>query len=247
MGILEREPPRQDGWAATRWSVVLGLGGRGERAWGDSWDYLARTYAVPMERYVAKALARARRSAAAAHEASDVVQAFLTTCVEKGWLSRADPLRGRFRAYVQVLLRRFTKDLFAREATQKRSPQPGRTTLCVHDLDLPDDSQDYDRSEGEDFSRSWVRIAVDRAMQRLGEEHERYRVVIADLIATDGNGSPDLAQRVGLEPEQLAVLRHRSRKRFGRLFEEELAQTVGSRADFEEEWRAIRPFLPPGL
>ena len=43
------------------------------------------------------------------------------------------------------------------------------------------------------------------------------------------------------------VLKTRARKRFGKFFVEELAQTVGNQEAFDEEWRAIKPFLPPGV
>ena len=88
---------------------------------------------------------------------------------------------------------------------------------------------------------------MQRALAQLAVEHERYRVVLLDLINTDGQGSDDLAERVGLRHEQLAVLKHRARARFCKLFEAELADTVGDDEAFQQEWRAIRPYLPRGL
>jgi DNA-directed RNA polymerase specialized sigma24 family protein len=199
-----------------------------------------------MERYVRRVLSRTTGRQASLEEAADIVQEFLGACVKGQWLSRADPTKGRFRAYLQTLLRRYTYRVLKRGAAQKRSPGPGRQ---VYELLEEEDRRALtpeEQAELDDFARGWVKIAVDQALARLAEENERYKVVILDLIQTDGEGSDDLALRVDVRHGQLPVLKHRARKRFCAIFEEELAQTVGDQEAFEEEWKAVTAFLPPG-
>src|SRR5581483_7395218 len=44
------------------------------------------------------------------HDAQDLSQAFFSRLVERDWLRRADPERGRFRAFLLTLLKRFLSD-----------------------------------------------------------------------------------------------------------------------------------------
>jgi len=200
-----------------------------------------------MVRYVRRVLSRSRGRPVSPEEAQDVVQSFLVACLEHQWLTRADPHAGRFRAYLQVLLRRHAYRVIRHATAKRRQPGGGLEIFSIRDQDTLQSVAPEERSEFDEFSQSWVETAVERTLTRLAEEHDRYRIVIEDLIRTDGEGSADLAELVGLHPEQLPVLKHRSRKRFCRLFEDELADTVGNQEAFEEEWRAIQPFLPKGV
>lgn len=247
MGILSSTPPPRDDWVGTRWSLVARLDGRDDPAWEMSWYSLVDAYRAPMERYARRVLSRRTGRPASMEEAADIVQEFLTTCVEKDWLSRADPLRGRFRAYLQVLLRRYVQRVVKHRNALRRSPGKGRRVDRLLDDEANVPAAPEDQADLDDFAKGWVQIAVNRALDRLAVEHERYRVVLLDLIHTDGQGSDDLAERVGLRQEQLAVLKHRARVRFSKLFESELADTVGDQEAFEQEWRAVRPYLPRGL
>jgi len=134
MQILDPKPPGGLAWATTRWSIVSNLDEREDPHWDVSWAYLAEHYERPMTIYARRLLARAPGGAASAQDAPDVVQAFLTACIEKDWLSRADPQRGRFRAYVQVLLRRYVTRWLRRRLARKR--QPGRRGSGVFRLPL---------------------------------------------------------------------------------------------------------------
>ena len=241
-GILGDTPPKRDIWAMTRWSVISRLDlEQDTTAREQSWTDLIEAYRAPMEIYVRRLLGRTRGRTPSADEVSDVVQAFLVECIEKDWLSRADPERGRFRAFIQTLLKRFVFHQMRHDMAQKRQPKD----KAVVSLDVGfDPSGTDDAADLEAFDRGWVEVAVQRALDRLREERERYAVVIEDLIRTDGEGSPDLPERVGVRPVQLPVLKHRARERFSKLFEEELASTVNDPQDFEDEWRSLAPFLP---
>ena len=243
MSILSPEPPRRDGWAETRWSHLARLGRPDEPAGEDAWAYLAQTYRPPMERYVRRVLSRVRGRAPTPEEVQDVVQGFLAACVEKGWLDRADPERGRFRAYLQTLLKRYTYKTLRHANAQRRSPGGDRRVYSLTDTNAAEALSEEDRQDFEAFNESWVGVAVDRTLVRLAEEHERYQTILVDLVATDGEGSADMAARLAVSRSQLAVLKHRARKRFAKLFEEELAHTVGDPDAFAEEWRALQPYL----
>lgn len=243
MGLLERTH-RKDPWARTRWSVVISLDQPDDPRWEASWAYLVDAYRHVMERYVARALARAGRRGAVSDEAADVVQDFLSDCIAKGWLSRARPDRGRFRAFVQTLLRRYTYSYLRHSGAKKRTPPDGTAVLPLLSEDAIEPCSPSDEQDLREFDEGWVRVAVDRALESLRAENARHATIVCDLIAGDGTESPDLPERIEARDEQMPVLRHRARKRFVALFESELQATVDDEDAFAEEWRALRPYLP---
>ena len=242
--LLGRQPPRRDDWTETRWTVIATLAEREDPAWEASWTHLVDHYRPPMERYVRRLLIRLRRTRVSEEEVAEYVQGFLAECACKNSLATADAERGRFRAFIQTLLKRYLHRRHRHATARKRNPGPGRATLEIQDYDLVDETTPDDRAELAEFDRGWVKVAIDRALERLGEAHVRYQVIVEDLLATDGEGSPDLAERVETTPGHLSVIRYRARRRFRDLFAEELAATVGDPDAFQEEWRALAPYMP---
>ena len=242
--LLDRKPPARDDWTDTSWSVIHALAARDDPQWESSWTHLVDCYRPPMERYVRRRLIRLRRTKVSEEEVAEVVQGFLAECVLKNSLATADAQRGRFRAFVQTLLKRYLYRQHRHASARKRNPGPGRATVSIREGDLVDRITPEDQAELAEFDRGWVKVAVDRALRRLGEVHVRYQVIVEDLLATEGVGSPDLAARVETTPSHLSVLRYRARRRFQELFQEELAATVGDPEAFREEWRALAPYMP---
>jgi hypothetical protein len=241
--ILPHEPPASLATIETRWSVVRRLDATSDPRWEDAWKHLSSTYRPAMEAYV-RGLLRRTTGSTDPDEAADVVQGFLAACTEKGWLSRADPARGPFRAFVQVVLRRYLYGRLDADHARKRRAESG-PPLPIDDVSGGvAGSTDDDPAALEALHQGWVEIAVARALDRLRRGNARYHQVVLDLIAHDGESSPGLAEQLGVEARHLDVLRHRSRRRFALLFEEELRATVADEKDFAEEWRALSRYLP---
>jgi RNA polymerase sigma factor (sigma-70 family) len=240
MALLRREPPSQ-GWNKTSWSMIGRLGEAKVPAQSPAWDWLVATYERPMCTYIRSVLGRVR-GRASEDDVRDLYQAFLTACLEKGWLSKAAPERGMFRAYAKTLLKRFVYQHLRAQSAQRRRPGEGRETYPLLDSDADALPEDEDSSEA--FDREWVKVALERALERLRKERERDYEVVHDLRLTDGAGSEDLAARIGVHPKQLPVIRHRARKRLSHLFADELRKTVGDEKAFQEEWRALVAYMP---
>jgi DNA-directed RNA polymerase specialized sigma24 family protein len=185
-----------------------------------------------MVRYVTRLLTPALGSARARQDAPDVVQAYLAACLEKGWLARdADDVRC-FRAYLQTQLRRFCSDHLDRRFAAK----PAEALSGVQDPRGTDAAEELDRG--------WIDVAVGRALATLQRHNHDYYEVVADLLRTGGEGSPDLAARMDRSPTQLVHLRHRARRRFAALFHDELRETVRDDEAFADLARRLEPHLP---
>jgi RNA polymerase sigma factor (sigma-70 family) len=91
----------------TSWSLI--------RAVGDvqAFDTFVRIYWKPLYFFV-------RQHGADNETAKDIVQEFLTSMLERGSLTKADPARGRFRTFLLAALTNFMKDRQKAAARQKR-------------------------------------------------------------------------------------------------------------------------------
>jgi DNA-directed RNA polymerase specialized sigma24 family protein len=205
--------------------------------WRASWTYLFDAYAPAMERYVAAILRRSGGTRTRVDDAPDVVQAYLAACLEKGWLERDAGEIRCFRGWLKVQLRRFTL-AWVRDAGAAR--RGGTLPADARLDDVEADAPDLDAA----LDAGLVEAAVARCVARLREGNEEYGEIVADLLRTEGTGSPDLAARLGRPAKDLAVLRHRARRRFAALFADELRATVRDPEAFDDLLARLAPHLP---
>jgi len=222
----------------TRRSLLPPPGAADDPDWERSWTYLFDAYAPAMERYVAGVLRSALKRPPDPELARDIVQSYMVASIEKGWLSRDGESIRCFRAYLQTQLRRFTyKHLDHMFAAKRHAP----------DMRSDDALRDVAAVEAEgiaDLDRAFVETAVERALSRLREANEIYAEIVADLLRTGGDASPDLALRIDRPARRLPVLKHRATRRFGLLLYEELRLTVRDDGSFETLCRRLEPWLP---
>src|SRR4051794_14850907 len=79
-------------FASTHWSVVLEAGESSAEA-SAALDALCRTYWYPLYVFV-------RRQGYSVEDAQDLTQGFFSRLLEKKYLKRADPERGKFRSFL---------------------------------------------------------------------------------------------------------------------------------------------------
>ena len=118
----------------TRWSLLQRVG-EGTKAQKDVWENLASTYWKPVFAYVRT------RFAPSAEEAHDEAAEFFVWMFESDFLERADPERGRFRAFVKVALPNFFRDRARMRSAQKRGGRQSFvpwTSETGETFDLPD-------------------------------------------------------------------------------------------------------------
>jgi DNA-directed RNA polymerase specialized sigma24 family protein len=220
----------------TRRSMLPRLGDREGPDWESSWTYLFTLYAPAMERYVERVLRQARGAAADRSEAVDLVQTWFHDALAKGWLEREMADIRCFRAWLQVQLRRVTYHHLEARHAQKRDPGRWAPTEALEHVAGGEAAAALDQG--------LVGVAVEQALAALRAANADYAEIIADLLRTDGEGSPDLGALLDRTPQQLVHLRHRARKRFATLFHERLREIVRDDADYEALLADLGPLLP---
>lgn len=212
--------------------------GRADPRWQASWRHLFEVYGPAMERYVAAILRRTAGPGSDPQDAPDVVAAYLAACLEKGWLEREAGEIRCFRAWLKVQLARFTRTWVRdRSAARRWAPTvSGDGALADAEAPEPDLAAALDAG--------LVEAAVAGALAQLRAGNAVYGEIVADLLRTDGAGSADLAARLGRPARDLALLRHRARRRFAMLLADELRSTVRDASAFEDLLAALARHLP---
>jgi RNA polymerase sigma-70 factor (ECF subfamily) len=242
------DPGPQAAWrfASTRWSIVAAAGRKESPEARAALAVLCQAYWYPLYAY-------ARRRLASADDAQDLTQEFFARLLEKDYLQAADPRRGKFRSFLLTAFQHFLAKEHARAAAQKRGGR--RRPLS---LDFQDGEHRY-RHEPADpttpetlYERRWALTLLEQALARLRQEFtragkERLFEALKGTLTGDGTDEPyeRIGQDLGLSEPAVKTAAHRLRRRYQELLRAEVAQTVASPEEVEDELRdlfaAVRP------
>ncbi|MEM8733524.1 MAG: sigma factor, partial [Planctomycetota bacterium] len=106
------ERRQRDDFATTRWSLVL-RAARNSEGTPEALEELCQAYWRPLYFY-------ARRRVADRQEAQDLTQAFFVQILEKRVFESADPLRGKFRAFLLTSFKHFLTNHWQKRNALKR-------------------------------------------------------------------------------------------------------------------------------
>ena len=236
--------PRQKerpGWfATTRWSLVLNASGTDSGESGRALSSLCQAYWLPLYTYI-------RRRGHSAHDAQDLTQEFFSFLLARNHFAKADPDRGRFRSFLLGTLKKFLSDQHDKANAQKRGG--GQAPLSL-DFDSAERGLIFDTpnpSDPErDFDRGWALTLLEQTMNRLRSEHqsagkEKLFLEIEPAITGEKRERPyaEIGAALDLSEGSIKMAILRARRRYGELLREEIAQTVSSPADIDEEIRGL--------
>lgn len=107
------DSPKASAFLTTQWSVVLHADvGEGTQSY-DAMSELCKRYWSPLYKY-------ARQSGQSGPDAEDLTQGFFATVLTGELIGRADPDKGRFRAFLLTAMKRFMANEYHRANAQKR-------------------------------------------------------------------------------------------------------------------------------
>ncbi|MFC4528183.1 sigma-70 family RNA polymerase sigma factor [Dyella halodurans] len=226
----------------TRWSLILQTRFGGPEA-RDALESLCRIYRPAVVAYV-------RRHGYAPADAEDLAQSFYADILGRDFHARADPARGRFRAYLLTALRHFVASSRAHDDALKRGGQASHLSLGLDDADGHIDVTDDGESPDEVFDRVWAVTVLDQAIDRLERETQRagkvglFRELKVFLVEDpQGDDYAHLAERLGMRPNTIAVAVHRLRRRLRAQVGMVLNETVDDPACADAEMAHLKAAL----
>jgi len=227
-------------FATTHWSVVLNAGSEDSSQALVAIEKLARAYWYPLYAYV-------RRKGHDAHTAEDLTQEFFARVVSRNFFARFDRTKGRFRSWLLGSMNHFLAHEWEKSRTEKRG---GGATLIP--LDEAHANERYERQLAVEsapeklFDQQWAMTLLERAGTRLRasyvadgrpEIYDRLKVFISG--ASPVPSYADAALQLGLTESAVKSAVHRLRQLFHELLREEVAQTVCTPSDLDDELRYL--------
>ncbi len=227
----------------THWSLVLQAGQSVSPEAGRALEELCGSYWYPLYVY-------ARRRGVAKEDAEDLTQAFFERLLERRWLSQVKPEGGRFRSFLLTSFQHFMRDEWRKARAAKRG---GGAVLSLELLQADEryTHEPLDRLSADQlFARRWAFEVLEKALDRLrAESLGEGKAALFDLILPSITETPEdgfyesVAARVGMSPGAVSVSTHRLRIRYRGLVRDEIARTVASPMDVEDELRELMDTL----
>jgi RNA polymerase sigma-70 factor (ECF subfamily) len=210
-------------------------------------ESLCRAYWPPIYAHI-------RRLGHDAEEARDLTQDFFARLLASRSLAAADPARGRFRSYLLGTLKHFLADANDHANARKRGGG-----LEILSLDALEGEASYAWEPADEltpeklFERRWALTVMVRALQRLEEECRLsgkaplFTALRGFLCESAPDKTyPEAATQLGLTEASVRVTVTRLRRRYAELVRAEVAETLGSHADLDDELRHLVRLLRGG-
>jgi RNA polymerase sigma-70 factor (ECF subfamily) len=241
---IENEQAGHNQFATTQWSMVLAAGRRPSPDADQALATLCETYWHPLYAY-------ARRRVVQVSEAQDLTQSFFATLLEKDYVQPAAPERGRFRSYLLTAFQHFLSKEWEKAKAQKRgggkvpirldfSASGSRWHLepCTH---LTADQL---------YERQWAVAVLHCVMDRLSAEFaqegkaKQFELLKGFMVGDhDEHTYDDVAKELSTTAAAAKMAASRMRRRYRQLLREEIAQTVASPDEIDEEIRDLFAIL----
>jgi RNA polymerase sigma-70 factor (ECF subfamily) len=226
-------------FVTTHWSVVLTAGRSDTTRAQDALSKLCQTYWHPLYAYV-------RRLGNSPPDAQDLTQEFFTRLLQKHYLAAADEHRGRFRSFLLAALKHFLANEWDKAGAQKRGG--GQIPLSI-DFGPAETScrfEPVDTTADKIYERRWALTLLEQVLGRLREEYVRAgREKLFDQLKptlTEASRTvryAEMGARLGLSEGAVKVAVHRLRLRYREVLRAEIADTVASPEEVEDELRNL--------
>ncbi len=226
-------------FATTHWSVVLEAQSESPSA-QEALEKLCRIYWRPIYSFV-------QRQGIGPEEAKDVTQGFFADLLEHRSLSAVRREKGRFRSFLLGALKHFLADERRRAMAIKRGK--GQRPIPLEELSADEriEMEAADPVTAEQiYERRWASTVLERVLSRSKDEYRAAgNAALFDSLKQllpDEPGAPsqaDVAAHLGMTENAVRQAFHRFRQRYRSLLREEIAHTVATPGDVEDELRHL--------
>ena len=240
--------PSEAQFLTTHWSLVLKAGQSDSTQATQALEELCRAYWYPLYAYI-------RRKGHTPHDTQDITQEFFARLLQRRYLRLADPHRGRFRSFLLTSLKHFLINEWEKANREKRGGGLTNISLAEDEaesrfatelaIEAPPDTL---------YDQGWAAILMTRAMAALSAEFEGSRKqMLFDRLKVFVWGDKSalsyaaMAEQLGMTLGATKVAVHRLRQRYGQLLRAEVAHTVSTPVEVDQEIRYLLSVIRTGL
>lgn len=233
-------------FATTSWTKVLAAREAPSTEGRQALEALCRVYWYPLYVFV-------RRQGHDADESRDLTQAYFAELLEKGYLEDYDPARGRFRVFLKASVKHFLSKQREKAQSWKRGGRAEVFSLDAQEVEGRYRFEPVDRLTPEEiFERRWALTVLERALAQLrreqaeagrGKEFER----LEGFLTGQETKAPysEVAAELSTSEAAIKTTVHRLRQRFGQLLRGEIAETVSSPEEVDDEVKYLLGVIAP--
>ncbi|HEY4273634.1 MAG TPA: sigma-70 family RNA polymerase sigma factor [Candidatus Udaeobacter sp.] len=225
-------------FTTTHWSVVLEAQGESPAA-QEALEKLCRTYWRPIFAFL-------RRQGIGPTEAEDLTQGFFAQLLERRSLDAVRKEKGRLRSYLLGALKYFVADEQRRAMAIKRGKGQSRKLSGLEELRALEEQPADVLTPDQIYERRWALTVLERVLSRLKDEYHRAgNTELFDSLKEllpDEPGSlsqAEIAARLGMTENAVRQAFYRFRQRYQAILREEIANTVATPGDIEDELRHL--------
>ena len=226
-------------FTTTHWSVVLEAQGESPAA-QEALEKLCRIYWRPIYSFV-------RRQGIGPAEAEDLTQGFFASLLEHRNLNAVRKEQGRLRSYLLGALKYFLGEEKRRAMAIKRGK--GQRLIPLDEL-RADERFEVEPADPVTadliYERRWASTVLERVLDLLKDEYQGAgNAALFDSIKQLLPGEPDappqkhIAEKLGMTENAVRQAFYRFRQRYQALLREEIAHTVATPGDIEDELRHL--------
>ncbi len=223
----------------THWSVVLTAQGRTPAA-QEALNQLCRSYWRPLYAFV-------RREGHGPEEAKDLTQEFFARFLQRGDFDAVRREKGRLRSYLLVSLKHFLANERNRATAVKRGRGQPPISLDEIYADHRFDLEPIESLTAEQiYERRWAMAVLDQVLARLEKEYrtdgrgqlfDQLKALLAD--EPDHPSQAQVAKELKMTENAIKQAFHRLRVRYRELLREQIAHTVATPDEMEDELRHL--------
>lgn len=236
MSEIESDRAPKSVFPQTAWSRIhAGGGGAGPEEIKEALEDICRRYWGPARRYLSS-LGCDRE------DAEDLAQDFFSKWAQPEKLVQLGPEKGRLRSYLKQALRNHVINHWRSKSNQRRGGDQVILSLDEGRDEMPEEAA---LAEAE-YDTAWAEAVVAAVLGRLGTAYgSRGRDQIFNLLADGlpgGKGLKPYAEicvLTGMKSPQVKIEMHRLRRRFAEALRTEVAGTLASEDDLEDELRHL--------
>ena len=227
-------------FATTHWSVVLSAQDKDSKQSAVALEKLCGAYWFPLYAFV-------RRQGRSPHDAQDLTQEFFARLLEKEFLKAAAQEKGKFRTFLLVALKRFLANEWDKQRAQKRG---GRVQIVSIDEELAESRFAAEPANNLQpdliFDRQWAVTLLDRTMTNLQTEYvasgrAKLFELLRGCLGREESALPyaTIAAQLNLTEAAVKMAVQRLCARYREILRAEIADTVATPAEIEEEIRHL--------
>jgi RNA polymerase sigma-70 factor (ECF subfamily) len=244
MSDSETGPAVSPQFQTTRWSLVLKACQSDTTTAATALNKLCQMYWYPVYAFI-------RRNGHGPEDCRDLTQDFFASLLQRDFFMTADPERGRLRSFLLVS----AKNFLGHQREKARALKRGGEYSFVS-LDSAEAEGNYAHEPANPltpdqlYQRRWALTVLEQTLSRLKDEYVRagktnlFESLQSSLYGDKGDGSyAEIGARLNMSEGAARIAAHRLRSRYAELLRAQVAETVASRAEVEEELATLRAAL----